>query len=82
MRAVLSHFSKMKHLDLSTSDNECVIKFYKDVTPEYIVSGLFLFFFSFLVKWNFKVYPIFAGDKFFSVITFLVQSYVFAIMFD
>nr|CAD2196384.1 unnamed protein product [Meloidogyne enterolobii] len=36
MRAVLSHFSKMKHLDLSTSDNECVIKFYKDVTPEYI----------------------------------------------
>uniref|UniRef100_A0A914N2A9 Uncharacterized protein n=1 Tax=Meloidogyne incognita TaxID=6306 RepID=A0A914N2A9_MELIC len=36
MRAVLSHFSKMKHLDLSISDKECVIKFYKDVTPEYI----------------------------------------------
>ncbi|CAK5069705.1 unnamed protein product [Meloidogyne enterolobii] len=38
MRAVLSNFSKMKHLDLSTCDNDCLIKFYKDVIPEYIVS--------------------------------------------
>jgi len=43
MRALLFHFSKMKHLDLSTCDNDCFIKFYKDVIPDYIVSVLFLF---------------------------------------
>ncbi|CAK5042463.1 unnamed protein product [Meloidogyne enterolobii] len=36
MRAFLSHFSKMKELELSTCGNECVIKFHKDV--EYIVN--------------------------------------------
>ncbi|CAK5081931.1 unnamed protein product [Meloidogyne enterolobii] len=33
MRALLSHFSKMKHLDLSVSDNDCLIKFYKEEIP-------------------------------------------------
>ncbi|CAK5081929.1 unnamed protein product [Meloidogyne enterolobii] len=45
MRALLFQFSKMKHLDLSICNNDCFIKFYKDVIPDCIVSVLFLFSF-------------------------------------
>ncbi|CAK5081934.1 unnamed protein product [Meloidogyne enterolobii] len=42
MRALLSHFSKMKELELSTYCNECIICFYNDKLPiftgPYIVS--------------------------------------------
>ncbi|CAK5042470.1 unnamed protein product [Meloidogyne enterolobii] len=40
MRALLSHFSKMKRLDLSTIGNECLIEFYKEEIPNFICSYL------------------------------------------
>ncbi|CAK5042455.1 unnamed protein product [Meloidogyne enterolobii] len=55
MRALLSHFSKMKHLDLSASDNDFVIKLYKEEipVPKHMVNVVYLknyFFFPFLIN--------------------------------